>query len=150
MASGRDLLQFNDATSRMDIPAERWQTALEGAKEDPAVKIKIARVDGNSDWINHVASIGNKIGCHFHSEGDELYQVVLGAGTLYWGRVEEVDGEFIVHKEDPVHVETGDSFNIPEGYAHQLAKTGTEPLVITFGCPESHVSTDRTMLPDLV
>jgi dTDP-4-dehydrorhamnose 3,5-epimerase-like enzyme len=44
----------------------------------------------------------------------------------------------------------GQNFTIPEGYAHQLERTGQEELVILFSCPDSHLDNDkdRLMLSD--
>lgn len=93
------------------------------------------------------------MGAHFHAVGSEDYAVVSGQGTLYWGKVktDEKFGEFRIYQEPPVTVKTGDSFVIPEGYAHQLKSTGDEELVIVFGCPDHHLSGDhdRTILPNL-
>lgn len=74
--------------------------------------------------------------------------MVEGQGILFLGKVE--DGRVLTGSWRSMPVRTGDSFVIPEGYAHQLRKTGEGDLTILFGCPDSHLNDDmdRTLLPD--
>lgn len=150
--TAKEKLKLNSPESAMNILEKDWLEALKKAKPDPVVGILHADLGGRENWRNHVASIPDKVGCHFHEKGDEIYEVVSGSATLYWGKVQRrEDGSYQVIEEKPVDLRTGDSFVVPEGYAHQLKSTGQTPLVITFACPDSHLDDDqdRTMLPAL-
>ncbi len=124
-----------------------WEAALQLAEPDPVVHIRHAVISGDESYRIHVAAIPERVGCHYHAHGDEVYEVVAGAGTLYWGKV--IAGTTNVNWETPIDVVAGQSFIIPEGYAHQLAKRGDDDLVILFGCPDTHLNDmqDRTVLP---
>ena len=134
----------------LGIQPNVWKNALSQAKPDPVVHIRHAAIGGNADYRIHVAAILQKVGCHFHAHGNEDYAIVSGHGTLHWGKVVPSSNGPNVVWEKPVDVDTGDSFVIPEGYAHQLAKHGEEDLIILFGCPDAHLddSIDRTILPN--
>ena len=136
--------------SVFSLPREAWSEVVAHAPPDPIAGIRHAVLTGTAEDRVYVASIPSHVNCHVHRHGDETYAVVSGRGRLHWGRVdkEPVDGKYIVHWEAPEDVETGDSFTIPEGYAHQLERRGDEELVILFGCPDSHLANDqdRTML----
>ncbi|MFH1158806.1 MAG: hypothetical protein V1721_08040, partial [Pseudomonadota bacterium] len=132
------------------IPEGSWKKALETAIPDPVVHIRHAAIEGTARYRTHVAAIPTEVGCHFHKSGDEDYAVVSGNGTLHWGKAVEDSKGWRVEWEKPVDVSKGDSFVIPEGYAHQLRKSGKEDLVIVFGGPDTHLddTADRTLLPD--
>ena len=165
MSTGRDKLQFNSAASRMDIPEDVWKPALDKAEEDPVVHIKHAALDGDENQRNHVALIPDRVGCHVHFQEEEVYEVVSGQGRLHWAMVDSYSGaiegwgedgavfsgEYDIIQQEPIDVKTGDSFILPPGCVHQLQSTSDEPLVITFGCPDSHLddSVDRTNFADL-
>lgn len=74
--------------------------------------------------------------------------MVEGEGILFFGQV--TGNQVSTDAWRNIKVRTGDSFVIPEGYAHQLRKIGTGDLTILFGCPDSHLddNEDRYMLPD--
>lgn len=131
----------------LGVSAAQWQASLASAEADPAVGIRHAQVAGDEQRRVHVAAVPQQVGCHFHAHGDEDYAVVQGMGTLHWG---EARDDKQVQWEKPVEVNTGDSFTIPEGFAHQLRRRGDTDLVILFACPDSHLddSVDRTMLAD--
>jgi oxalate decarboxylase/phosphoglucose isomerase-like protein (cupin superfamily) len=112
------------------------------------VGIRHAKIQGCAAYSTHVAQIPSQVGCHYHSQGDEDYAVVQGQGILFFGKVE---GQQVMPEAwRSIAVTTGDSFVIPEGFAHQLRRTGDEDLIILFGCPDSHLddTADRFMLPD--
>jgi mannose-6-phosphate isomerase-like protein (cupin superfamily) len=140
-------LRLRSGGESLGVETAAWQAALGSAVPDPVVNIRHAPIAGSAEYRTHVAAIPRQVGCHFHAEGDEDYAVVAGKGTLHWGKVSK-DGR--VAWEQPVEVSEGDSFVIPEGYAHQLRKRGDGDLVIVFGCPDSHLDDDkdRTVLPD--
>lgn len=140
-------LKLKSQGDLLGVSPAQWQGALSSAEADPTVGIRHAQVDGDAQRRVHVAAIPQKVGCHFHAHGDEDYAVVQGLGTLHWGEVKEQN---IVSWEKPVEVKAGDSFTIPEGFAHQLRRRGDGDLVILFACPDSHLDddVDRTMLAD--
>ncbi len=123
-----------------------WQAALSSAEPDPVVNIRHGEVSGNAGYRKHVAAIPQQVGCHFHAIGDEDYAVVEGEGVLFFGKT--TDGGVRSQDWRNIAVSTGDSFVIPEGYAHQLCKTGEGDLTILFGCPDSHLAEDRYLLAD--
>ena len=133
----------------LGIAEHAWREALAKAIPDPVVGIRHAPIKGDASYRFHVAAIPTQVGCHFHADGDEDYAVVAGSGTLHWGKPVKSDGGYAVQWGKPIDVSTGDSFVIPEGYAHQLRKRGADDLVILFACPDSHLddTKDRTMLP---
>jgi mannose-6-phosphate isomerase-like protein (cupin superfamily) len=144
------LLQLHRDRKALGVTESFWRERLGAAQTDLSVGILHTDLSGDSDYRLHVASIPSQVGCHFHAIGNEDYAIVAGCGTLHWGKVSKVKGAYQVSWEQPVAVETGDSFVIPEGYAHQLRSRGEENLVILFGCPDSHLNDtqDRTLLPD--
>lgn len=62
--------------------------------------------------------------------------------------IEELESETSVAWQQPLQVKAGDSFVIPEGFAHQLVRSGEAPLTIIFACPDSHLNENRFLLPD--
>ena len=152
MTDEKRKLQFNSTASKINIPYQTWKNALQGSIYDTAVGINHAPLSGNNNNRNHVASIDNKVGAHFHTHGDEKYEIVSGSGTLYWGKVNAGNSKNLtISEEKPIKVKAGDSFIIPQTYAHQLVNTCKNPLIITFSCPDSHLddTQDRTCLNDI-
>lgn len=125
-----------------------WRQALENAQPDPVARIRHAIVGGEAIWRVHVAEIQHKVACHVHFAGEEQYEVVSGSGKLFYGPVLTGSSGHKVHWQKPLPVTTGDTFIIPEGYAHQLVLDGAVPLIILFACPDSHLGNDRTVLAD--
>jgi mannose-6-phosphate isomerase-like protein (cupin superfamily) len=145
-----NVLEFNKPNNRLNIQDQEWRSALSNATPDLAVGIRHAAVSGDSDCRIHVAAIPRQVGCHFHAVGNEVYEVVEGAGCLHFGQVMNSEEPFEIRWQTPVDVTKGDNFVIPEGYAHQLQKQGEGDLTILFACPDSHLddARDRTILPD--
>ncbi len=145
-----NVLEFNKPNNRLYVSEQDWRVALSAAMPDLTVGIRHSVVSGDADCRIHVAAIPRQVGCHFHAVGDEVYEVVEGAGCLHFGKVANSTAPFEVNWETPVEVTKGDNFVIPEGYAHQLQKQGEGDLTILFACPDSHLddSLDRTLLPD--
>ena len=142
-------IEVNHDGLSLGIAESAWREALAKAVPDPIVGIRHAPIKGDTSYRFHVAAIPTQVGCHFHAHGNEDYAVVSGSGTLYWGKPVRGSDGYSVQWGKPVDVTTGDSFVIPEGYAHQLRKRGAGDLVILFACPDSHLddTKDRTMLP---
>lgn len=132
----------------LGVSESDWRDNLRRADPDEAVGIRHEEISGDAAYRLHVAAIPEQVGCHYHSKGDEDYSVVEGEGILFFGKV--TDGRVLLENWKSIIVSTGDSFVIPEGYAHQLRKIGTGDLTILFGCPDSHLNDeqDRYMLPD--
>lgn len=145
-----EILRLNDPTLRLNTPHADWQAALANAKPDPTVGIRHAALSVDTTCRIHVAAIPHHVGCHFHKIGDETYDVVQGQGTLHFGKVTSNSNDHTVTWQVPLNVAPGDCFVIPEGYAHQLQKRGSEDLAILFACPDAHLDDegDRYLLPD--
>lgn len=131
-------------TPLSEVQTNVWKKALQSTKKDTAVGIAHAEVCGNSEYRIHIAAISKKVACHFHQVGNEDYRIVSGTGVLHWGRVNHAE----VSWEEAISVRQKDSFTIPEQCAHQLENTGPEDLIILFGCPDTHLTSDRTFLAD--
>ena len=121
--------------------------ALSLAKTDENVGIAIAPLSSGKDFCLFSAEIkeGNKVGCHYHTAGEEVYSILSGEGIIYTAVVDDNGkiGETLSRK-----VSTGDNFTIDAGTAHQLK--ATSDLVLMFVCPPEHLNSDRIMLPCLV
>lgn len=141
-------LRWRHDQSSLGLNQSDWREPLHHTTADEKVGIRHAAIRGDAAYRTHVAQIPKQVGCHYHSQGDEDYAVVQGRGILFFGKVE--GGEVKPQEWRSLAVETGDTFVIPEGFAHQLRKTGEEDLIILFGCPDSHLDdlADRFMLPD--
>ena len=123
------------------------EEALNLAKTDENVGIAIAPLSSGKDFCLFSAEIksGNKVGCHYHTAGEEVYSILSGEGIIYTAAVDDNGqiGETLSRK-----VSTGDNFTIDAGTAHQLK--ATSDLVLMFVCPPEHLDSDRIMLPCLV
>jgi len=87
---------------------------------------------------------GERIGCHSHAEGEEWYVMLSGEGEIWTADV--VDNNLADIRTDKIS--KGSVFCIYPDTAHQLlAKTDIE---LIFLCPESHLTTDRTLFADLI
>ncbi len=120
--------------------------ALEIAKTDKNVGIAIAPLSTGINFCLFSAEIkeGKKVGCHYHSHGEEVYSILSGSGIIYTALVDE---EEQIGEIKSRQVYAGDNFTINAGTAHQLK--AVSDLVLMFVCPPEHVSSDRTMLPCL-
>lgn len=122
-----------------------WKEKLSDATLDPKVGIKIAKLTQDQEFSMHVTEIapGSKVGSHFHQDGVEVYQILSGKGHMY---LAEADRQSEIQKLD---VSGGDFFTIKPNVVHQLENSGSDPLVLIFGCPQSHLSADRVICQDL-
>ena len=118
-SAGEQRLQLRKDGYSLGVSTERWEEALKTAVPDEVVKIRHAGIEGSASCRTHVAAIPDRVGCHFHAHGNEDYAVVSGQGELHWGKVTKIATEYSVAWEEPMPVQQGDSFVIPEGYAHQ-------------------------------
>ncbi|MGC1308011.1 MAG: cupin domain-containing protein [Phormidesmis sp.] len=140
------IIKFKADGFSLGVERLQWQTSLSQAKPDRAVNIRHGEISGDGSYRTHVAAIPAQVSCHFHTEGDEDYAIVEGEGILFFGKT--TNGKVNSQDWKSITVRAGDSFVIPEGYAHQLCKTGAKELTIVFGCPDSHLNYDRYLLPD--
>jgi mannose-6-phosphate isomerase-like protein (cupin superfamily) len=131
------------------VKITNWEKALNHAKADSAVGIRIAPLTEDIYFGMYVTEIlpSKKVGAHYHQEGIEVYSILSGYGILHTALPD--------HQNDPIDirskpVKAGDFFNIHPGVIHQLANTGNEPLILVFGCPASHLSSDRILTEDLI
>jgi mannose-6-phosphate isomerase-like protein (cupin superfamily) len=147
------LLQLSKQGPLLEIDPTKWRTNLRYADHDPDAGIAHACF-GQSHVAGHklhVARIEVRVNNHFHRVGPEHYAVVEGSGIMFFGKVVESFGKApTVEKPYSMYVEKGDTFTIPEGYAHQLCSLGGQPITLIFSCPDSHLDNnqDRIMLPD--
>ena len=112
---------------------------------DPAVGIRVVPLTGNDDFTFFAAEIGprKRVGAHYHDQGAEIYQIVEGRGEMHLVKPRG-DGQTAWYAA--ASVQKGDCFTVQEGEVHQLINDHDERLIALFGCPKSHLSTDRTMV----
>lgn len=126
-----------------------WKNALAAATLDETAGIRHAAISGDPALRLHVAEILDRVNCHVHLEGNENYQIIQGEAVLHYGGGEFFNGIFKFSEKNELKVSSCDCFVIPPGCAHQLVRSGSEKLIILFSCPDSHLSHDRYLLPDL-
>lgn len=148
--SNSKTLRLNNPDIQLGVARLEWAIALKTAEPDQSVGIRHAALSGDESWRIHVAAIPTQVGCHYHQQGDETYEVVQGEGTLHFGEVVVQGEKSTVEWASPIEVAAGDCFVIPEGYAHQLKSRGAEDLTILFACPDAHIDDagDRHHLAD--
>ncbi len=131
------------------VKITNWEQALNLAKEDCAVGIRIATLTENIYFGMHVTEIlpNRKVGAHYHQEGIEIYSILSGYGVLHTA-LPNPNGEPVNILSNPV--KAGDFFNVNPGIIHQLENTSKELLILVFGCPASHLSSDRILTKDLI
>lgn len=125
--------------------------ALQSAVLDPSVGIQIAPLTSDDQaFCLFVTNIlpGKKVGAHYHQQGVEIYGIMQGSGQLYTSK--QIDENNRCSQITSTPVKSGDFFNINAQTAHQLVNTGNEPLVLIFGCPPSHLDSDRVLTHDLI
>ncbi|KOC88439.1 hypothetical protein [Winslowiella iniecta] len=114
--------------------------------EDELVGISIAPMitQPGLNAYGTTLKMGKRVGCHSHAEGEEWYIILSGEGEIWTADV--VDNSLKDRRID--QVSKGSVFCIYPYTAHQLlAKTDIE---LIFLCPESHITTDRTLFADLI
>jgi quercetin dioxygenase-like cupin family protein len=118
---------------------------IASAPLDPAVGIRVALLTGGEEFSLFGAEIaaGKRVGAHYHDSGLETYQIIEGSGTMHLGSPAQ---EGAVDWHTTMRVSRGDSFTVEPGEVHQLVNDGATRLVAVFGCPKTHLSTDRTMV----
>ncbi|KAF1082259.1 MAG: hypothetical protein GQF41_1899 [Candidatus Rifleibacterium amylolyticum] len=142
-------IKLLSAAHGFGIAQNVWREALEKAKPDLVAKIRHAELGGDSSWRLHVAEISDRVACHVHFEGHEIYEIVRGSGVMLSAPVEGSGASCRAVRCDSLPVKAGDVFSVPEGFAHQLVRSGSEPLIIIFACSDNHLGEDRQVLSDL-
>lgn len=122
--------------------------ALIDANTDTTANISIAFLTGNAEFGLHATEIapGAKITAHYHQHGIEIYGILSGAGVIYTAKTSD---EGFANSTSTL-IQAGDFFTIEPNTIHQLINTGSEPLLLIFGCPKDHLGSDRTTTKDLV
>ncbi len=133
----------------LDIEIINWKQAIATAKSDPIAGIKIAHLSGDGLFSLYVTSIPSKqyVNPHYHEAGIEIYQIVEGAGLLHLA-IPGKQRQYIDRRT--LSVKTGDCFTIYPNTLHQLENNTSAPLALIFGCPNTHLSTDRIIWGNLI
>lgn len=144
----RQLQELQMEAYMNSIEVKNIFTALSAAIPDPAVGISLAHLLGDELFSYYVTEVPPQyhLAAHFHREGHELYQVIEGKGEIWLADVKKnkLDTQTTQHK-----VLAGDTFLVPALTAHQLVNSGPDPLIMLFGCPQSHITSDRKLLENL-
>ena len=116
------------------------------AELDEAVGIRLAYLTGDDEFSLYGAEIApyKRLAAHYHESGIEIYQIVEGIGTMFTGNHDCKDN--VTTWNRPFNIKKGDCFIINEGEVHQLLNNSDSNLVVIFGAPKSHLSTDRIMI----
>lgn len=120
--------------------------AISGAVYDPIAGIRIAPLQSGNTMNSFGTRMdaGTKVSCHLHTLGDEWYSILDGDGEIY---LADLVGGVLVNKRH-FPVTKGDTFCITQNTAHQLR--AISQLDFIFLCPDSHLSKDRFVQPDLI
>ena len=77
-----------------------------------------------------------RVNPHFHTKGDEPYQILKGKGRMHIGKVSE--GNIIVWKS-PNSKKSGDTIIVKAGAVHSFEMEGEDYVDFVFACPHSHL-----------
>lgn len=127
------------------LEIKNLRTEVNKGKKDSVVGISLAHLAGTDDFSLYCTEISpnKRVGAHYHTKGTEFYQIINGEGNIYVG-TPLTSGA--VDWDKPTKVAKGDFFMIDEGQVHQLHNTSKKDLVVIFGCPNAHITTDRVMV----
>lgn len=119
----------------------------------PTGDMTIAHLSGTPESRLHAVLLrpGEKDLPHYYTYSADIYVVLKGTGAIYsrylWKEsVIPPDGECDIgfpETNEPVIVQTGDSFSIPPGLVFQLHNCGEEDLLLLLACPDTNLSGDR-------
>lgn len=123
------------------IGIAKWSDVIDNCKYDELVGIKMAKLAGDKNFSTFITAIDPKksVNPHYHKHGEEHYHIIKGTGEIRLKNI--TTGDAVSY-----HVSALESFVVPENFLHQLTNTGTEPLLLMFSCPTSHLDTDRFFL----
>ncbi len=118
---------------------------IETTELDPEVGIRVGHLSGGEEFSFFGALIAphTDLSAHCHKSGDEIYMIMEGNGLMYLG---ELNSGGNVVWEPPFSIKKGDCFTVGAGNVHQLCNNTYQNLIAVFGCPKSHLSTDRIIL----
>jgi mannose-6-phosphate isomerase-like protein (cupin superfamily) len=127
------------------IILNNFYEALESAIPDSAVGIKIAKLTGDDTFSLYVTQLPphSKISPHYHTKDIETYQIVTGNGIMHTAKIA---ADTTIAWQKPTRVKEGDVFTILPGMIHQLENDTDQPLILIFGCPITHLTTDRFLV----
>ncbi len=127
------------------VPVNNLYERIASAKLDPEVGIRLGHLTGGEAFSLFGAEIAphQALSAHYHKNGEEIYQIVEGAGVMNIGELGESG---TVVWETPFGIGKGDCFSIAAGKVHQLCNNTDDRLIAVFGCSQSHLSTDRTLV----
>lgn len=116
---------------------------LENANIDKKVGVKLATIVNGETFNLYALEIPpkQKVGAHYHSVGNETYEIIKGNGAMMIGK--KIDKK--IAWSEPYYMKQGDCLNVNANEIHQLINLETEPLICVVGCSLSHITTDRTM-----
>ena len=77
-----------------------------------------------------VLPVGSTVGRHHHTETEEVYYILNGAGRMTVG-------------DEVQDVVAGDAIFIPRGFLHSLENTGREPMTILLVCGPAYSYDDH-------
>lgn len=115
-----------------------WEKVLDTAYYDATVGISIAKLlehKGFSTFITRIDA-GKKVNPHYHSQGDEHYHIIEGAGKIMLCNIKDGTHETFT-------VSAHNSFVVRPFVEHTLHNTGPTPLLLMFSCPDEHLTDDR-------
>lgn len=122
---------------------ENIYKVLENANVDEKVGVKLAKLLEGETFNLYVLEIPPKkrVGAHYHTIGNETYEIVQGVGSMMIGIKENE----IIKWNEPKHMIVGDCLNVNANEIHQLINSSDISLVCIVGCSNSHITTDRIM-----
>lgn len=117
---------------------ESWEALIDSCNFDEKVGIKIAKLNGDDQFSTFISVIEPKkaVSPHYHKYGDEYYHIISGSGEI---KLKDMS----TNEEKSYEVKQYESFTVKENTMHQLINTGSEPLILMFSCPKSHLNDDR-------
>lgn len=144
-----DRIKILTKADGLRVEEKIWRKALGEVSADNLANIRHAAINGTAAWRLHVAEIADRVTCHVHRNGEELYEIADGAGVLFYAKIRETASGLVVTDIFSLPVKAGDVFIVPPDFAHQLVNINKDRLVILFACPDSHLGADRFILADI-
>ena len=130
----------------MDLPTvHNLYTMLASTEPDPKVGVRVGHLSGNEQFSLFGAEIAPQkvLSAHYHRSGDEIYLIIEGNGVMSLG---DLDSSGNVVWEPSFHISKGDCFTVEAGRVHRLCNHTDQKLLALFGCPKSHLSSDRIIV----
>lgn len=117
---------------------------LDEANVDRKVGVRVAKIIDGETFNLYVLEIPPKkrVGAHYHTSGNETYQIIQGNGSMLIGVIENET----VKWNEPKNMNEGDCLNVNANEVHQLINLSDIPLICIVGCSNSHTTNDRIMI----